>query len=276
LATRPPSGWTAVVLEAPFPLEDEALGALAEGSLGLAVTDAPAGGSRVAVYFESPADARELLLRIPRRVGESCRAHLEAVEDQRWVERYQAGLVPFSIGTRFVVMPQEGLTKSGRIRFFRSGQAFGTGGTDERLCRGARAFQSIGALLDLGTGTVLALVAAHCGAGASRPAIPTPTRCGSRPRSRRRAAWRAGRVTAGSTEISPRGVRRRRPRTSAGPSSRAQSDRRGPRRWIPARGQLLATETAEVSGELARAGLRVEECRTSGEWALLVARRGEG
>jgi ribosomal protein L11 methyltransferase len=129
------------------------------------------------LYFLSEARARGAARRAARVLElaghDPARAGLEVrrVEEEPWVERYQAGLRPFGIGARFVVDPTGvAARRPGRtVLRLVPGRAFGTGehpttrlavrALERQVQRGER-------WIDLGCGSgILALVAAHCGAG---------------------------------------------------------------------------------------------------------------
>jgi ribosomal protein L11 methyltransferase len=102
--------------------------------------------------------------------AENARLRVIEIEDEGWVERYQAALQPFALGKRFVVDPTgSGIVASNRrsIRLV-PGRAFGTGEhattqicaeqLERRVVAGSR-------WLDVGCGTaILSVVACACGA----------------------------------------------------------------------------------------------------------------
>ncbi len=165
------SGWVALRLRVPAAREDDVAAAL--GTEGLGMSSTPAAGDAVdlvvyAATFEAAAAIRARLLL--RAVIDDGPADLESVEDERWVERYQASLAPLPLGERFVVVPgRASSTHPGRIAIrLVPGRAFGTGEhPTTRLCAVGleRAVRPGSRWLDLGTGTgVLAIVASRCGA----------------------------------------------------------------------------------------------------------------
>jgi ribosomal protein L11 methyltransferase len=150
------------------------IAAVAADCLGLEELESGAAVARVRIYWDSLADARRgaatirALLRNEADSGGECRA--VEISDGRWVERYQAGLEPFSLGRRFLVVPgeTEGAASPRIALRLVPGRAFGTGehattqlcaeALEERVSKGS-------AWLDLGTGSgILALVAVRCGA----------------------------------------------------------------------------------------------------------------
>jgi ribosomal protein L11 methyltransferase len=101
---------------------------------------------------------------------ETCSFVVEEVEDGRWVERFQASLQPFAIGTGFTVHPRGRVeTQDGREPLLLiPGRAFGTGEhTTTQLCTEQleRRVVTGQSWLDLGCGTgILLLIARVLGA----------------------------------------------------------------------------------------------------------------
>ena len=162
--------------------EDLAVGPGA-GDLGSETRGSSPGRVEVRMYFASTQVAQDKLDEVrrwvdARAVGRAaCELRVEQVEDERWVEAFQASLKPFELGARFRVHPEGGERPSagrdGRSPILLvPGQAFGTGEhATTRLC----ATLLEGAVgggqrwLDLGCGTgILSVVAHHCGASEVR------------------------------------------------------------------------------------------------------------
>lgn len=174
MATR--RGWGALVIEVPEGLEDEIAGTFGVGSLGVEIRSISAGRCAIRVFVPTLEDARALLetarsgLRT-HGLDDPGQAAVEAVDDLRWVERYQEGLRPFPLGDRFVVVPHgRPHAEPGRTSILLvPGRAFGTGEhPTTRLCAAAlERWVEPGSLwLDLGCGSaILSVVAARCGAG---------------------------------------------------------------------------------------------------------------
>lgn len=168
--------WGRLDLELDPEAEDEVLGRLPQGCLGLEVEPGSA-ASRFRSYWPSVAlarDAGRALLRVLEEHGHGARVrHLrvESIADGRWAERYQEGLVPFALGQKFVVVPSGMRSDAAPSRIpilLVPGRAFGTGEhATTALCAEALEEQ-VGPgerWIDLGTGSgILSVVAAGCGA----------------------------------------------------------------------------------------------------------------
>jgi ribosomal protein L11 methyltransferase len=160
----------------PDALDDEIAAVLGGGSLGVEVAAAGPGRTELRVYLGPEQDAvewRERAAGVIAAHGLPVMASaltVDPVEDERWVERWQATLSPIPLGSRFVVLATDSASgDSGRepIRLI-PGMAFGTGEHETtRLCAAAveEHVASGSRWLDLGTGTgVLSIIAARCGA----------------------------------------------------------------------------------------------------------------
>jgi len=168
--------WGALVVEVPDRLDHELAADLGDGSLGVEVVPVGFGRSLLRIYLPTPDEASVArtraicVLRAWRLEPEACRLHVEAIDDEPWVERYEAALRPFPLGERFIVVPGTGWSGEGPRRpiLLQPGRAFGTGEhPTTRLCAAAleRHVRAGSSWLDLGTGTgILAIVAAFCGA----------------------------------------------------------------------------------------------------------------
>ena len=171
-------GWAALALQIPVALEEELLPALAGGSLGSETRFASPARCELLFYFQDVAAAAARVpgaheaLRAQGLDPAACRVRVVEIPDGRWAERWQEGLRPFPLGTRFAVHPsgrqQEGFEERTPILLI-PGRAFGTGehGTTRLAVETLERHVAPGShWLDLGTGTgLLALVARHLGAG---------------------------------------------------------------------------------------------------------------
>jgi ribosomal protein L11 methyltransferase len=170
--------WATLSLSVPEDLADEVAGAVGRGSIGVEFDPLGSGRVRVRLCFPSGADLDSEKTRITRALrdgwalgGESLDLAVETIEDEAWVERYQASLRPFPLGRGFVVVPgdETGDTAGRRPIRLVPGRAFGTGEhPTTRLCATAleNEVRPGTRWLDLGTGTgILAVVAAWSGAG---------------------------------------------------------------------------------------------------------------
>jgi ribosomal protein L11 methyltransferase len=168
--------WSALVLELPPHLGEEITGCLAGRILGAEHLHLPGGLTRTKLFLRAPSRAdraMEETRRLLRGFGlhpEACRLRLECIDDDDWVERYQAALHPIDLGRRFVVLPGgEGPVSPTREPILLTpGRAFGTGEhATTQLCAEAleRRVREGSRWFDLGCGTgILGIVAVHCGA----------------------------------------------------------------------------------------------------------------
>jgi ribosomal protein L11 methyltransferase len=161
----------------PVEREDEALAWLAgEASLG-AVTEPVADGMvRFQVYFAAPGPEviGASVTRLRTALGGSLEVLTRPVADEGWAERYQAGLAPFPLGSRFVVHPGSPPAAKPSDHDPRlplvipPGRAFGTGDhPTTALCVEflERAVREGMHVLDVGTGSgILAIAAVLLGA----------------------------------------------------------------------------------------------------------------
>ncbi len=172
--------WGIVDVDISADLEDAVLAEAGDGLLGAQVLGGVE-GLRLSLCFESLEAAEGVALRLRGWLGEVDRSERRGVsavrelQDQGWLEMYEASLVPFRLGRRFVVHRREASFSRARDPAVRRwpllivpGRAFGTGEhATTRLC--AEALESLVApgseWVDLGTGTgILALVATRLGA----------------------------------------------------------------------------------------------------------------
>jgi ribosomal protein L11 methyltransferase len=172
------NGWSALDLELPGRLEDEVLAALGSTCLGAEYRPTSGDEGRLVAYFSNAREAGAAavsvaaLLRGKGLDSVAARIGLRPVGDGRWAERYQAGLQPFALGTRFLIDPTaSGAHSDERVGIdLVPGGAFGTGEhPTTRLCVDAleRHVGSESRWVDLGCGSgLLAVVARHCGAAA--------------------------------------------------------------------------------------------------------------
>jgi ribosomal protein L11 methyltransferase len=180
---RPEAGgrdrvWAALVLDLAPDRVDEALARLTADSIGVDL-DVSDSTTRLRIWFEQNSQARAALSAArfwlaasDDRMGRTA-GRVEQIEDGHWVERYQAGLVPFPLGSRFTVDPRgeevDEPADTGRSYIHLDpGRAFGTGEhTTTRLCVGL--LESLvrpgSRWLDLGCGSgILSVVARQLGA----------------------------------------------------------------------------------------------------------------
>jgi ribosomal protein L11 methyltransferase len=279
--------WSVLVVEAPGGLEDEVAAALAQHGLGAEVGPESAGAVPVRVYLDEDVDASRWLARgrdvLAAHGVEGGAVRLEALEDGRWVERYQEALRPLPLGRRFVVIPGEHVEPiAGREPLVLvPGMAFGTGEhPTTRLC--AEALESTvephASWLDLGCGTaILALVAIRCGASRVLAVDPDPEAV----RVAREVVERNGGaggivVREGSTEArgaeSFRGVVANIAASFFLRESGALAACVLPGGWAIVSG-FLEEDLPEIEASLGEAGLDVVDRAVSPPWALLRARR---
>jgi ribosomal protein L11 methyltransferase len=167
-----------VHVDVPAHLGDELAGSMTGFALGVETAEAGPGRVRLSVFLEDEPSARDAAARLRRVLdelvgpaGPDSDPTVETVGDDRWVERYQAGLRPRPLGERFVVLPREASPAPAAERIairMVPGRAFGTGEhPTTRLCAAALEHR-VGpgsTWLDVGTGSgILAIVAARCGA----------------------------------------------------------------------------------------------------------------
>jgi len=167
--------WDALGLTLPSADADEICGLLAPITLGVECCPADGDRTRVRVYLRpggvagAPAFAADVIERYGIDPA-TCDARIETVEDGRWVERYQAQLVPFDLGRGFTVLPSgRGQAPPGRRGLLLvPGRAFGTGEhPTTQLCAAEleRRVRPGSLWLDVGCGTaILSMVARYCGA----------------------------------------------------------------------------------------------------------------
>ena len=163
--------FTLVRLAVPEHSADEVLGLLGGHACGARCDERGDGTVDVQLYFESRALAEAALERARAWLGRLADPVVSAVEDEPWVERFQAGLAPFDVGSRFRVLPGPDAPHAAAERIalrLTPGRAFGTGEhATTALCvelleHGVRPGSR---WLDLGCGTgILALAAYHLGA----------------------------------------------------------------------------------------------------------------
>lgn len=128
--TASPERWKALTLDVPSALADELIGQLWGLGSGATIESLAAGTSRVRFYLregiveaEAVAEARAIV----ERLGgdpHALEAHVELVEDGRWVERFQQSLTPFDLGAGYRVYPDG---RGRRPIVLTPSRAFGTG-----------------------------------------------------------------------------------------------------------------------------------------------------
>lgn len=283
--------FTLVRLAVPEPSADEVVAVLGAGSCGARCDPLEDGAIDVQVWFDSPAPAAAALARARAWLDRHDLAHafpppvVSAAEEEPWVERFQAGLAPFDLGSRFRVLPRPEAAErdSGRIPLrLTPGRAFGTGEHPTTALSVELLEQSVAPgsrWLDLGCGTaILALVAAHLGASRVEALDNDPE-----------AVAVAHRVLAGNGEPA------RRVRASCGTlddvshprfdgiaanlalpfflgHAPALAARLEPGGLVIASG-FLDSDVPAVARALRAAGLRAGHAHVRGEWAALAAER---
>jgi ribosomal protein L11 methyltransferase len=278
--------WRVLTATVPTAVEDEVASVLGGGSLGVEIVPAAPGASTLRVYLGPGDDDAAWRLRasgvlaahgLPASV-----LRIEPVEDERWVERWQASLAPIPLGRRFVVLPGgRGGAAGGRTPItLVPGMAFGTGEHETtRMCAAAveRLVVPGSRWLDVGTGTgILAAVAALCGAAfvLAVDADPEAAHVASEVVAANGLQQRI-RVLAGS--IQDRGAER-----FDGLVANVQSsfflanapeiaEAVKPSGWLVVSGIGLGDEN-EVQERLAAEGFTVRERTDDGPWACLVLR----
>ncbi len=282
----PRTGWARLELVLGAGAEERALALLPGDCLGVEI--APGAGSRLRAYWETLAAAhaaeRELRRAFGARSGSAIvSARVTSVADEAWVERYQAGLAPFPLGRRFVVIPSGKPCGTGRrIPILLSpGRAFGTGEHPttalcvEALEEHARPGQC---WVDLGTGSgILAVVAAGCGVERilALDLDPEALRVARRV-VRANGVGESVEVRLGSIERAAgrrwNGVVANVDRSFLRDAAAALAGTLGPGGVLISSGIPRAERVAAARG-LERAGLERVASRARGEWAALVHRR---
>jgi ribosomal protein L11 methyltransferase len=280
--------WRLLTVTVPPSLDDEIASVLGSGSLGVEIVPAGAGTSTIRVYLGQADDLEAWRSRAARILGAHDLTEADAqlsiaeVADEGWVERWQRALAPIPLGSRFVVLPHEGLeAPEGRepIRLI-PGMAFGTGEhPTTRLCAAALEdlVTSGSSWLDLGCGTgILAIVAARLGAGRvlALDLDPQAAQVAAE-------VVRANGLTDG-IEVGAGSLDR-----AIGPfdgivaniqSSFFLSEATGVAAVLVPRGVLaisgiLVEDLEEIEHGLSRAGIETLERRSDGPWACLLGRR---
>ena len=181
------SGWTALHIGFPPPLEDAILVALHEArTLGIEIAEEserakgpePPRLRRAIAYFEAGADLGPLR-RALAALGDEVLLQVTPVADEAWVERQEANRQILAIGRRLLIVPGEGAGVRGRNTTapLREGRvvlvvppkrAFGTGehATTRQCLELLEELPLAGrAVLDVGTGSaILAMAASALGA----------------------------------------------------------------------------------------------------------------
>jgi len=167
--------WHAVVVDVPLPDHEELLALFATEALG--VDQRVRGQERLVLrlWYSTSAEARGVrdraeawLSSAPGRLGQA--PSVEVQTDDRWVERYRAGLKPFPLGRRFLVVPGEdpALADEREILRLPPGRAFGTGEHPTTRACTVLLEAHVGPgehWIDLGCGSgILSVVAARLGA----------------------------------------------------------------------------------------------------------------
>ena len=176
-AQEPVRAWLCaeIALDGEGPVDELAgltVDALTElGCIGAEQCARPGGrGARLLAYFATGTDLTRLgeVLRDELPPGVTLLAS-SPVEDEGWVERWNASLRPIDVGSRFTILPGAGEPGPGRLALrIEPGRAFGTGHHEStRLALEwlERTVEPGDRVLDVGTGSgILALAAARLGA----------------------------------------------------------------------------------------------------------------
>jgi ribosomal protein L11 methyltransferase len=281
--------WLRLSARVPDAVEDEIAAVLGSGSLGVEIAPAGPGFSDVRIYLGPGEDAEAWRARAAAIVSAhgvpeaEARLTFEPVADERWVERWQESLAPIPLGTRFVVIPKEGMPEPvGRdpIRLIPR-MAFGTGEHQTtRLCAAGveRSVTPGSRWLDMGTGTgILAIVAARCGASRVLAVDSDPEVAAVA------LEVVAANGAAGVVEVRSGSLNACSGETFDGIVANIQSSffiAEAPQlvAALATRAVLLASgflveDVPEIVGALAAAGARVEVTLSDGPWAFLLARR---
>jgi ribosomal protein L11 methyltransferase len=282
-------GWNVVSCDVPAHRADELCGFLASDALGARIEPGSRGRARITIYTEPGPDAAHRVERVRRALAaagidpDAAAIRVGHVEDEHWVERFQASLRPRPLGSRFEVRaPGDPSAPSGRrVLWLAPGRAFGTGEhATTRLCAAAleRRVRPGTAWLDLGCGTaVLALVARSLGADPVRGVDVDPEAIAV---ARDVLQANRARSTIDLVVGSLSECRERRWDGIVVNIETAFFTGDGRARELAAAvafgGCLVASgflvaECDEVAAALAAAGLETTESTTEGEWGALVA-----
>jgi len=280
--------WHLLTVSVPASLDDEIASVLGTGSLGVEVAAAGAGTSEIRVYLGRADDLDAWRSRADRILGAhgltaaDARLTIADVTDDAWVETWQRGLAPIPLGSRFVVLPHEGLeAPAGRepIRLI-PGMAFGTGEhPTTRLC--AAALEDLvvprSRWLDLGCGTgILAIVAVRLGA-AEAVAVDSDPQAAQVAEEVVRANGLADRIEVGAGSLE----------RALGPFDGIVANIQASfflaeafgvagalaRGGVVAISGFLVEDLGEVEPALRRAGIEAIGRRSDGPWACLLGRK---
>jgi len=176
LAERSTDRWIAVALEVSEDLGEEIIGRMQGYTRGVRIESDTPERCTLWIYLRAAVSAVDAMAVVEEALGShglsagDCALRLETVEDGGWVERYQASLRPFDLGSRFTVFPSgSGEAREGREALYLiPGRAFGTGEhpTTQLCVEMLENYVTSGSRwVDLGCGTgILSIVARSCGA----------------------------------------------------------------------------------------------------------------
>ena len=282
--------WGVLVVEVDEALAEDLGYVLGAEGLGSETRADSEGRVQVRLYFPNTQVARAKLDEARRLLARetTCELRIEEVEDQYWVEAFQASLKPFDLGANFRVHPDGGerpvSDPGGRCPILLvPGQAFGTGEHETtRLCT-ALLERTVGSgerWLDLGCGTgILSVVAHHRGAAEVWALDNDPAAVAVA-----REVLAANRVED-DVHVSEGSVGDVADRRWHGVVANIElpfflsgaprlAGLLAPGGLLIASG-FLGRDVEEVSSVFEQAGLRTVESRIDGPWAAVLAKRGE-
>jgi ribosomal protein L11 methyltransferase len=291
LAEQPDERYTAVAIEVPEVLADEIIGRTQGYTRGIRVEPNPDGRSALWIYLDDADSIAEAIRVVEQALNlhgltpADCALRVETEDDGGWVARYQASLQPFDLGSRFTMFPSgAGEPREGREAIYLiPGRAFGTGEhpTTQLCIEMLERFVVSGSVwVDLGCGTgILSLAASSCGAENVLAIDDDPDAVEvTREVLRRNKASGIEVVQHDGIRISaaaPDGV----VANIGAPFFRDSSARIA--KGLATHGLLIASgiledDLPEVEDRFVSVGLEPIERKTSGPWAVCVARRNAG
>jgi ribosomal protein L11 methyltransferase len=285
--------WSLVAVNVGRDAEEAASCALFDlGTTGIVTLEEGADGVKLGAYFDGRADAELIargveaeLARVGLR-GELFGISISGVPEQDWMRKWKEGFEPIEVGARLLVAPSWKLPRASEGRAviqMDPGMAFGTGTHETtRMCLEAieKHFTG-GRLLDVGTGTgILAIAACLIAPGSSVTAIDIDPQAVAVARENAEINR-----AAGSVEIIEG-----QPRDHVGGAFDAVvanltaeviidllDDLAGclARPGVMILSGILTALAEDVVREVTGRGLVIIERREAGEWAALVAKRGD-
>jgi ribosomal protein L11 methyltransferase len=262
------------------------------GSTGLVTLGEGPEGLQLGAYFDSGANPEEIARDLEAgfaRAGMSdalLSISPSEVEEQDWMQKWKEGFEAIDIGSRLVVAPSWKLPRAGDRAIIQidPGMAFGTGTHETtRLCLEAiEAHWAGGSMIDVGTGTgILAIAAALLAEDSRIVAIDIDPLAVEVARENLRINGVAERIEIHEgqpADFSSRPFNFVVANLTAEVIIALMDDLVAclqPRGLMILSG-ILTTLRPEVEAAAALAGLKIMERGEAGEWAMLVARRGEG